>query len=716
MAKIDLANMAWPLARLPEAVEALAQWRRGSPPVTAPMMAPVTDADAIQLNQWFTNCAAGLGFELEPVQAAYGEIETMISRAGPAILQWNQGAEPAFLLLLKGRQGMLSLLGPDLQVVHCPLATIADALRAPWETPLLAEIDQLLLQVGVPTQRKAKACRAILRERLHAKPVGHCWLLRLPPGASVWQQVHEAGLLRYMVTFAGTYLIQYGLWLVSWWVIGRAALQGQLEPVWLVAWALLLVTLLPLRLVATWAQGMFGLRAGARLKARLLYGALRLAPDEVRAQGVGQFLGRVVESDAVESLALNGGFLALVALLELMVVLVVFSAGANGALLMLLLGCWVLVTGYLGWRFYQQRAAWTELRLVMTHDLIEKMVGHRTRLAQERPEQQHVGEDQALNAYLAQSQKVDAAAARLIALVWHGWLVLGLSGLASAFVAGQASMAAFAIGLGGVLLARQAFERLSQGFVQLAGAIIAGHQVAALFQAAQRDSLGSTRLTLPSGEFNAAQPAQSADSPAILIQAHNLNFRYQARGEAILRGCSLQINMGDHLLLEGASGGGKSTLVALLAGLRQPDAGLLLLGGLDWPTLGALGWRQRVAVAPQFHENHVLSETFAFNLLMGRHWPPHQADLQAAEALCHELGLGPLLERMPAGLLQMVGETGWQLSHGERSRLYLARALLQGADLIILDESFAALDPENLARALRCVLDRAETLLVIAHP
>jgi ATP-binding cassette, subfamily B, bacterial len=67
-------------------------------------------------------------------------------------------------------------------------------------------------------------------------------------------------------------------------------------------------------------------------------------------------------------------------------------------------------------------------------------------------------------------------------------------------------------------------------------------------------------------------------------------------------------------------------------------------------------------------------------------------------------------------MLQMVGETGWQLSHGERSRLYIARALLQGADLVILDESFAALDPETLHRSLRCVLDRTPTLLVIAHP
>jgi ATP-binding cassette subfamily B protein len=64
----------------------------------------------------------------------------------------------------------------------------------------------------------------------------------------------------------------------------------------------------------------------------------------------------------------------------------------------------------------------------------------------------------------------------------------------------------------------------------------------------------------------------------------------------------------------------------------------------------------------------------------------------------------------------MVGETGWQLSHGERSRLFIARALLQSADLVILDESFGALDPATLRQCLLTALDRARTLMVIAHP
>ena len=107
---------------------------------------------------------------------------------------------------------------------------------------------------------------------------------------------------------------------------------------------------------------------------------------------------------------------------------------------------------------------------------------------------------------------------------------------------------------------------------------------------------------------------------------------------------------------------------------------------------------------------------FAFNLLMGRRWPPLPEDLQEAEVICYELGLGELLERMPSGFQQMLGESGWQLSHGERSRLFIARTLLQHSDLVVLDESFGALDPENLSRAMQCVLVRAETVLVIAHP
>jgi ABC-type transport system involved in cytochrome bd biosynthesis fused ATPase/permease subunit len=101
---------------------------------------------------------------------------------------------------------------------------------------------------------------------------------------------------------------------------------------------------------------------------------------------------------------------------------------------------------------------------------------------------------------------------------------------------------------------------------------------------------------------------------------------------------------------------------------------------------------------------------------MGRRWPPQPEDYEEADSVCRELGLGDLLDRMPAGLMQMVGEAGWQLSMGERSRVFLARALLQRADFIIVDESLGALDPETMQNAIDCIYRRAQTLLVIAHP
>jgi ATP-binding cassette subfamily B protein len=187
-----------------------------------------------------------------------------------------------------------------------------------------------------------------------------------------------------------------------------------------------------------------------------------------------------------------------------------------------------------------------------------------------------------------------------------------------------------------------------------------------------------------------------------LLEARDVSYIYPRGSRAVLEAVEFVLARGDRVLLTSPSGGGKSTLVALMNGLRYPSAGTMLLGG-------------RVATASQFHENHVFTESFAFNLVMGRGWPPSGADMREAAALCRELGLGDLLEKMPGGMNQMVGDTGWQLSHGEKSRLFLARALLQGSDLVLLDESFAALDPENLRQALLTARERASSLVVVAH-
>ena len=266
--------------------------------------------------------------------------------------------------------------------------------------------------------------------------------MRLPAGAPFWRQMRQARLPQRLLVLSAAHAAQYGLWLLAWWVVGQGALAGRLDRGWLLAWALLLLTLVPLRLLVTWSQGWFAIAAGGLLKRRLLAGALRLEPEEIRQQGAGQLLGRVIESEAVEALALSGGVLGLVAGLELAMAAVVLSAGPGGGRQAVLLLGWLVLTGLLGWRYVRQRQPWTVARLDLTHDLVERIVGHRTRLAQEAPAHWHDGEDQAVVRYLELARRMDRTASWLLALVPRGWLLLGLLGLAPAFLTGPGAPAA----------------------------------------------------------------------------------------------------------------------------------------------------------------------------------------------------------------------------------------------------------------------------------
>ena len=80
--------------------------------------------------------------------------------------------------------------------------------------------------------------------------------------------------------------------------------------------------------------------------------------------------------------------------------------------------------------------------------------------------------------------------------------------------------------------------------------------------------------------------------------------RCSGNAELVLQKLNLKIHGGDKILLQGPSGGGKSTLAMILAGQREPSEGLCLLNGMDRASLGDPAWRRRVVIVPQFHENH----------------------------------------------------------------------------------------------------------------
>jgi len=731
----SLARYIWPANHLGELVEYLARRARLTPQSTRLPQPPesLLASDGPVIGQWIDNAAGSIGLEAEPVSVLFGELEQFLRSGGPAILRLKgqtEADQTAYIGLLSSDAKKVHLFCPDLRIRRLRVEHLSAAISNPLEGQLGEQIDQLLVDAQVPEERRGRSRLAILRDQLGPQRIEAGWLLRLPPGANLTSQFQINGLYKPVFIMIGMYFVQQLLSIASWIVIGRGIFQGHFETSWLFAWALLLFFTIPVMVIVNDAQSELSMSAGALFKQRLLQGTLKLEPEEIRHQGMGQFLGRVMESEAVEMLALSGGFTSLLSFIELGLAFIILARGASGAIGAWSLAFWFALTLFLLWRYWAASREWTTAYRDMTNDLAEDMVGHRTRLIQEDPRHWHDGEDQTLERYLRLSESLDRIGLQLSSTISRGWIIVGLSGLAFTFVVGNPAPSALAIGLGGVLLAGQGLGKLAGGAQSLTSLLIAWQQVGPLFRASRRKreipdlSFVPPTRAAASESINVGEPAiqvnptsgAPAEHDAALLMARDLVFRYRPQGRPVLQDCSLLIYPGDRILLEGPSGGGKSTLAAVLTGLRVPESGSLLLWGFDRKILGLEEWRRRVVMAPQFQENYVFSETLAFNLLMGRRWPPLPEDLQEAEAICIELGLGDLIQRMPSGFQQTLGESGWQLSHGERSRLFIARTLLQHSDLVILDESFGALDPENLARAMQCVLSRAETVLVIAHP
>jgi ATP-binding cassette subfamily B protein len=698
MSAMALPAICWPRDRVAEGVERLA--RAAALPIAA-------SANVNTHVQQVPSIAAALGLEAEAVDASYDEIAGLLRAAGPAVIRINDpnkadDPDKAALVMLIGARGRRArVVTTDHHVTSIPIETLRRTLVEPAARPLRVETERLLSESGVAA--RAAVTNALVAERLRSQRLDAGWLLRVPASTAFRSQLRAASVRRNFLVLSAAHATQYILWLAAWWLLGRAALQGRLDPAWLSAWAVMLLSVIPLQLAAFWVQGRLAITIGALLKQRLLAGAFRLEPEEIRREGAGHLLGRVIEAEAFESLALGGGFTSVFAALELAIAASVLAVATPRLALLLVL--WTGVAAVLGVIFFRRRLSWVQRRITLTLELIERMVGHRTRIAQQRPEHWHDGEDESVERYVEESASMDRAAVWLVALVPRGWMVVGLAGMTPMFVRGDSAVS-LSIALGGVLLAFRALDRLTQGIWSLAGAAIAWRQTAPVFRAA-----GRARV-----EAVAAVPSSTNGQQPAALEATDIRFSHAGRDQPVLQGCDLAIAPGERVILQGPSGGGKSTLASLLAGLRTPQSGLLMLDGLDRHTLGSDGWRRRVVLVPQFHENHLMLGSLAFNVLMGVSWPPSEADFGRAEAVLRQLGLGVTLDRMPSGLLQTVGETGWQLSHGERSRVFLARALLQQPDVLILDESFAQLDPENMKLALDAVTSRPSSVLLIAHP
>jgi thiol reductant ABC exporter CydD subunit len=236
--------------------------------------------------------------------------------------------------------------------------------------------------------------------------------------------------------------------------------------------------------------------------------------------------------------------------------------------------------------------------------------------------------------------------------------------------------------------------------------------LAAQFHAsADGAAVAARMLDLAEGATVASGGALAADPAAATIGFEQVTFRYPSRDRDALRGVDLELRPGETVAFIGASGGGKSTLAALLLRFAEPTSGRILVGRDDLAALDAPAWRRSIAYVPQ--RPTLFRGTIADNIRLG----DASADDAGVRQAARLAGAHDFVSGLPDGYATLVGDGGRALSTGERRRIALARAFLRDAPLVILDEPTADLDDAS-AELVRAAIERlrvGRTVLLIAH-
>ena len=196
------------------------------------------------------------------------------------------------------------------------------------------------------------------------------------------------------------------------------------------------------------------------------------------------------------------------------------------------------------------------------------------------------------------------------------------------------------------------------------------------------------------------------------IQVSNVSFSYPQSERLILDDAFLAIGQGDFLLISGPSGVGKSTVVDLIVGLLRPSTGFVQINGIN-----ATSFRKAnsgsMAYVPQVVS--VIDSTIFENVIFGN-ISDTETEGRAIQAL-KDVDLWGFVQSLPSGLQTQIGERGATLSGGQRQRLGIARALYQGASLIVFDESTNALDSatEDFVLDMLSNIRGKTTIIMIAH-
>ena len=282
-------------------------------------------------------------------------------------------------------------------------------------------------------------------------------------------------------------------------------------------------------------------------------------------------------------------------------------------------------------------------------------------------------------------------------------IVTGLGGLAVAVVgarlAAEHQLMATTLPLL-ILLALASFlpiSEIAQVSRQLADTIASTRR----YYAVQRE-----QATVVDGPLRPTAPVGGS-----AIRFEGVSFAYPGARRPALSDIELAIPPGATMALVGPSGAGKTTIANLLLRFWDPNAGRILLDGVDLRDFELDHLRARISLVSQ--DTYLFNNTLRANVLLAR----PEADEAAIHRALEQAALADFVASLPDGLDTMVGERGVQLSGGQRQRVAIARAFLKNAPTLILDEATSHLDAVSEAQ-VRGALDalmRDRTTIVIAH-
>jgi ATP-binding cassette, subfamily C, bacterial CydD len=231
---------------------------------------------------------------------------------------------------------------------------------------------------------------------------------------------------------------------------------------------------------------------------------------------------------------------------------------------------------------------------------------------------------------------------------------------------------------------------------------------------ASADGLAVAERLLDLVEEPEARPAGGQEPPSpreATVRLEGVSFSYPGRPGAVLAGADLELAPGETVALTGPSGGGKSTIAALLLLLAEPTDGRVSAGGVDLTRCSPAAWRAQVAWVPQ--RPTLFRGTVADNIRLGDGAAGDSAVWEAAVLA----GADAFVRELPDGYGTLVGDGGRPLSAGQVRRIALARAFLRDAPFVILDEPTADLDTKSaqlVGDAVERLLD-GRTVLLITH-